>query len=40
MAKARQALGDATFYSHQLTGSTLSYEEAISQARSWLESQP
>ena len=38
IANARQALGDAAFDSHQLAGSRLSYEEALSQARGWLES--
>lgn len=39
MAKARQALGDATFDSHQHSGGLLSYEDAVSQARNWLGSQ-
>jgi tetratricopeptide (TPR) repeat protein len=38
MAKARQALGDAAFDALRFTGSSLSYEEAISEARSWLGS--
>jgi predicted ATPase len=38
MAKVRQALGDVAFASHQLAGSALSYEKAVSEALSWLRS--
>ena len=37
IARTREALGDATFAEVQSVGRALSYDEAIAEARAWLE---
>jgi len=37
IARARGALGDAAFTAAESAGRSLSYEEAIAQARAWLD---
>jgi hypothetical protein len=37
IARTREALGDATFAAAESDGRSLSYEDAIADARSWLE---
>ena len=40
VAKARAALGEATFAAAERAGRTLSYAEAIEEARGWLDRRP
>jgi hypothetical protein len=37
MARTREALGATEFFAAESAGSTLSYEEALSEVREWLE---